>query len=154
MARKSDAVHRTGSPGFANVTTAGSGQEANRGNHYYTEGASPMGADWFTEDMRDQDAGYALARPREKFHVYRYRIAGPGALHRTALCHGVQGVVMVSSGLDLDNEAECMAWLNGETGIFGGRRFPAGEDLKPKLTDYQYAGLCARCKASYERKKP
>lgn len=113
-----------------------------------------MSADWFTEEMRDQDVGYALGRPREKFHVYRYRISGPGAVRRTSLCHGVQGVVIVSSGLNLNNEAECMEWLNGETGIFGGRRFPAGEDLKSKLTEYQYETACARCKASYERKKP
>ncbi|MGQ3384483.1 hypothetical protein [Glutamicibacter sp. TV12E] len=112
-----------------------------------------MSADWFTEDMRDRDAGYALGRPRQKFHVFHYRIAGPGAVRRTALCHGVQGVVIVSSGLDLANEAECMAWLNGETGIFRGRRFPAGEDLKDKLTEYQYETACERCKASYERKK-
>lgn len=112
-------------------------------------------ADWFTEDMRDQDAGYALGSPRQKFHVYRYRIAGPGALRRTALCHGVQGVLMVSGGsLDLNNEAECMAWLKGETGIFGMGRFQAGEDLKTKLNRYQYERLCERCYRIYEKRKP
>lgn len=113
-----------------------------------------MSAEWFTEDMRGQDAGYALGRPRQKFHVYRYRISGPGALSRNTLCHGVQGVVMVSGGLDLNNEVECMSWLNGETGIFGMGRFQAGEDLETKLTSSQYASLCERCKTSYQRKKP
>lgn len=113
-----------------------------------------MSADWFTEELRGKVAGYALGRPRHKFHVYKFEISGPGAVRRTALCHGVQGVVIVSSGLDLDNEAECVAWLHGETGIFGGRRFPTGEDLKDKLTEYQYETVCDRCKASYERKNP
>lgn len=113
-----------------------------------------MSAEWFTEDIRGQHVGYSLGRPRQKFHVYKYEIRGPGALSRTTLCHGVRGVVMVSSGLDLDNEAECMAWLNGSTGIFGMGRFPAGEDLKDKLTEYQYASFCTRCNDRYERKKP
>ncbi len=111
-------------------------------------------AEWFAEELRNQHVGYSLGRPRHKFHVYQYRISGPGALSRTALCHGVQGVCIVNSGLDLANEAECMDWINGETGIFGGRRFPAGEDLKAKLTEYQYETACERCKTSYERKKP
>ena len=114
-----------------------------------------MSADWFTEELRGQVAGYALGRPRQKFHVYQYKISGPGALRRNALCHGTQSVVIVSGGeLDLDNEAECMAWLNGETGIFGMSRYQAGEDLKTKMNGPQYATLCERCKVSYERKKP
>lgn len=113
-----------------------------------------MRAEWFTEDLRDQHVGYSLGRPRQKFHVYQYRIGGPGAVRRTALCHGVQDVVMVNSGLNLDDEVECMEWLNGSTGIFGMGRFPAGEDLKTKLTEYQYASICERCKDRYERKKP
>lgn len=112
-----------------------------------------MSAEWFTEDLRDQEVGYALGRPRQKFHVYKYVITGPGAVRRTALCHGVQGVVIISSGLDLDNESECRAWLNSETGIFGMPRFPAGEELKDKLPKYQHKTICARCKKSYEGKK-
>lgn len=114
-----------------------------------------MSADWFTEDLRGQEVGYALGRPRQKFHVYKYVIAGPGAVRRTALCHGVRGVLIVSGkgNLDLSNEAECMAWLNAETGIIGMPRFPAGEELKDKLTDYQYETMCKRCEKSYERKK-
>ncbi len=115
-----------------------------------------MSADWFTEELRGQTVGYALGRPRHKFHVYKYDIAGPAALRRTALCHGVQGVVIVSSkgDLDLNSEADCMAWLKGQTGIFGRGQFPAGEALETKLTGYQYASLCERCKTSYQRKKP
>lgn len=113
-----------------------------------------MIANWFTEDLRGQHVGYSLGRPRHKFHVYQYRISGPGALDRKTLCHGVQGVVMINTRLDLNNEAECRAWLNGETGIFGMPRFQAGEDLESKITAYQYASICERCETSYRRKKP
>lgn len=111
-----------------------------------------MSAEWFAEELRDEHTGYSLGRPRQKFHVYQYKIGGPGALRRTTLCHGVQGVVMVNTSIDLENESECMAWLNGETGILGMGRFPAGEDLETKLTATQYASMCTRCKDRYERK--
>lgn len=113
-----------------------------------------MSSEWWSESLRGQHVGYALGRPRQKFHVYQYTINGPGALHRTALCHGVRGVVIVNSGMDLTSHEKCSEWLSGETGIFGGRRFQSGENLETKLTEYQYINMCERCRTRYEKRKP
>lgn len=105
-----------------------------------------MTAEWFTEDMRDQLLGYGIRSGHTRHHLTNLRIGGPGAIRISAICHGIQGVVLIDRRLDVSNESECRDFYTAEV------RVPIGKKLEESLAHHVRRRLCPRCKTTYEKR--
>lgn len=113
--------------------------------------ATNPSAEWWSDDLRGKTVQHVLARPRHSTHVMELTISGPGALHRRALCGGLQPTVIVNSGLDTSNEQECKEWLNSYTGVLASRGVAPGSNVLASANEYTRQTLCTRCAERYAK---
>jgi hypothetical protein len=102
-------------------------------------------AKWWTEDRRGNLMGHGIKWGNKWAHLTRVVDDGPGANGITALCHGIQSVMRVNSGLDLDNQAECEQWKQWSVDV------PLGALLEDNLSHRSLNKICPKCRAAYAR---
>lgn len=105
-----------------------------------------MSAKWFTEDMHDQLLGYGIRSGHTLHHLTYLQIGGPGAIRISAVCHGIQGVLLVDSRLDVSSENECRGFYASKV------RVPIGQKAADALSPHVMKRLCPRCETIHAKR--
>jgi hypothetical protein len=106
-----------------------------------------MSADWWTEERRGNVIGYGIKWGNYWAHITEIKDSGPGANSVRALCGGVQSVLHIDSGLDLENQQECVDWKRR------GIRFPLNCAVDVAITNERRRALvCPKCRTKYEKR--
>lgn len=103
-----------------------------------------MSAEWWTEDRRGNLMGHGIQWGHKWAHLARVTDDGPGANGITVLCHGMQSVMRVNSGLDLENQQQCEEWKQRCVDL------PLGA-LVEGLSRRSLSKLCPKCQEAYEK---
>ena len=102
-------------------------------------------AKWWTEDRRGNLLGHGIRWGNKWAHITRILDGGPGANDIRPICGGVQSVVMINSGLDVNNQQECEDWKHFQIDI------QLGAKLEDVIRPHRLSRLCPKCKSSYEK---